>query len=221
MFRYLQKKTTQCQCVRGWLKCPLQLGFMTHLLVFDSWLTATVIISVCVSPSKGSATSVTAYFWTVSPCFGKPRSNLQRPCESPFPWGGLDKCFCLKWGFLGATWDVTVSWTDSRWHCARPQSRPGVLHGPAAFWTYYLKVFLFISRTLSLLYSFFPRCNWICKVRYFPLEPIHLWVLWSFCHSFSHHVFLSLPPLRQMALTQVSHLQSPLIWLTSLSQWGH
>lgn len=138
--------------------------------------------------------------------------------------GALDECFCLKWGFLGATWDVTVSRTDSRWHCARPQSPPEVLYGPAAFWTYYLKVFL-ISCILSLLCSFLARCNWICKVRYLPLGPIHLRVLWSFCHSVSHHVvfpfFLSLPPLRQTASTQVSHQQSPLIWLTSLSQWGH
>lgn len=61
-------------------------------------------------------------------------------------------------------------------------------------------------------------------------------VYWAYCAHFWHGVtesarwdnlfichvfcffssfFLSLPPFRQMALTQVSHQQSPLIWLTS------
>lgn len=181
------------------------------MLVFDSWLT--LIISVCVCVTKQR-------LYHICHCILlKCQSLLLKNCKGHvnplLHEGSLTNVFVSNGDFFGgATWDVTVSWTDSCWHCARPQSQPEVLYRPAAFWTYYLKFFL-ISRI------YWAYCVHFCL----GVTESLGWDIYSsagaevFQSSVSNHLFSA--PLRQKALTQVNHQQSPLIWLTSLSQWGH
>lgn len=138
-------------------------------------------------------------------------------------------CAFEKWGHVSplshkrgifsfgveATWDVTVSFTD-------PFSQLEVLWGPAVFWT----CFFYLTYIWRLLCSFLPLCNSICQVRYRPPwthlsagAAVFLSSLLSACLSIA---FLPSAPLQAdgRGLRWVIW-KSPLIWLTSLSQWGH
>lgn len=87
---------------------------------------------------------------------------------------------------------------------------------------------IFLCHVLSLLCSFLTQCNWICNMRYHPPTPHHssagavVFLLSSLSSCFLSLLRFSCPcpPPGTMALTQVSHQQSPLIWLRSLSHWG-
>lgn len=94
-------------------------------------------------------------------------------------WGGNMRRHCILGRFMLALCLPTETARGSVWTCS-------ILD--------LLSDGFLISYILGLLYSFLPRCNWICKVRYLPLEPIYLRVLWSFYHSFSHRVFCLCPP---------------------------
>ena len=130
---------------------------------------------------------------------------------------GLWQMFLSRTGiFWGATWDVTVSWTDSRRHCesARGSVRTcSILDLLSEEFLISHCAHLCLGETESARWDISPSMLFILRV---PRSP---------CHSVSHPAsffFLCwfLASLRQMASTQVSHQQSPLIWITSLSQWG-
>lgn len=142
-------------------------------------------------------------------------SNVQRSWESRLPTRGFDRCFCLERGFFGGQHETSLY--PGRTH-AGIVSQPEVLCGPAAFWTYYLRSFwspivlICASVKLNLQGEISPpRCYSSCGCRGLPviLSLIQVIFLCWFLAS-----------LRQMASTQVSHQQSPLIWITSLSQLG-
>lgn len=198
----LHKKTTYPR-FRRWLKWQCMTSStmaLWKMLVFDSWVTATVIISMCHQAKA------------------PPHLNCQplllKIFKSPFSCDGtLTNVFVSngdfsswEWG-RGAIRDVTVSRS-----MPALSSPTEVLGRPAAFWTHYLKALFDPACTLSLLCPLLTRRNWICEVIY--LFICGCCVLWSFC---------GLPPSSpgQMALNQVSHQQSPFVWLTSLPQWGH
>lgn len=104
---------------------------------------------------------------------------------------------------VGATWDVTVSFTD-------PFSQLEVLWGPAVFWT----CFFYLTYIWRLLCSFLPLCNSICQVRYRPPwthlsagAAVFLSSLLSACLSSS--VSALRPPSGRWSWPQVSHLEKP------------
>lgn len=125
MFRYLQQKQQHFSVVEGDYN-DNKILFLWHN--FGVWL-----LTQCCCHDHPAHLSLHTFELSV----GVIRKEKKNP---PSP---LTNVFCLKWGFLGARWDVTVSWMHS-W-LTRPQSQPEVLYGPAAFWTYYVKGFFFFN----------------------------------------------------------------------------
>lgn len=151
-------------------------------------------------------TCATAHFDVSSP------RNQPKPCESPF---SLDKCYCLKWGFsfffgcnmrrhliLDAPHAVIVLA-----HRLSPGFCMDLLHSGPTMWGRVL-LFSFLIKHTSEPIVMISGCNSIWWVSDTPLKN-------PFIFRCCGGIF---GPFRQMALTQVSHQPSLLIWLTSLCQ---
>lgn len=144
-------------------------------------------------------------------------SDVQRSCESLLPMRGFDRCFCLERGFFGGQHETSLY--PGQTH-AGIVSQPEVLCGPAAFWTHYLRSFwsphcahLCLGETESARWDISPSMLFISRV------------LWSPCHSVSHRAFFFfccwfLASLGLDGLDSGESSAKPLIWITSLSQWG-
>lgn len=160
-------------------------------LVFDTWFTVAVItvhVCVCVSPSEGFTTSVSVIHL-------KCRSLLLKGHVNPlFPWGAMANVFVSNGEFLGGNMRchcildglmlALCSPTDSARGSVQTCSVLDLLFEFFLFWSGVHIEPIVLSETES--------GRWDIS----SMEPIHLWVLRSPCHSFSHQVFfcLFLPP---------------------------